>query len=198
MASPSLEAARASSPGPWGSSGLRNFAFRVAYSFLVQDGCGRCGIVYDDADEDGFLRRDGLKGQDVHAAIGEIAWQTFPSEPGRLSMRMVNSSLMGIGDLLEIDDRNARVRTKNPMPQRFNVVSAGILRPGPWLCKGSSRVGRRPETRCGKRNWVYTPAHRKASGHSDEEFLPREYEHSLEPGSSLGPGVSAGSQLVRV
>src|SRR5258707_9157449 len=56
-----------------GKLGLGDFAFCVAYSFLVEDCCGGGGIVDDHAHEDGFLRGDGLKSQDVRTAVRERA-----------------------------------------------------------------------------------------------------------------------------
>src|SRR6266851_4380913 len=92
------------------------------------------------------------------------ARQTFPSEPGRLSMRMVSSSLMGIGDLLRSQQMNSvevRRGWRTNLTTSFRLMQGNI-----------------------RENWVYTPAERKS-----ERFLrmrslsDRETNiHSFEPG----------------
>jgi hypothetical protein len=65
--------------------------------------------------------------------------QTFPSDPERLSMRMVNSLVMGMPGT-SLRAMNGR-RDESPscrMAMRLNVVGDGILRLGHGGCKGRS------------------------------------------------------------
>src|SRR6266478_414420 len=65
--------------------------------------------------------------------------QTFPSDPERLSMRMVNSLVMGMPGT-SLRAMNGR-RDESPscrMAMRLDVVGDGILRLGHGGCKGRS------------------------------------------------------------
>src|SRR6266481_4881404 len=65
--------------------------------------------------------------------------QTFPSDPERLSMRMVNSLVMGMpGTSLRAMNGRRDEPPSCRMAMRLDVVGDGILRLGHGGCKGRS------------------------------------------------------------
>src|SRR6266849_2432381 len=113
------------------------------------------------------------------------ARQTFPSDPGRLSMRTVNSLVMGmLGTSLTAMNGTRDASLPNRMAQRFDVLGARILRLGLGRTQGSVLLSGRGEHTKGL--GVYFMYSEKQTGNSDEESLARGYELSFEPGPSAG------------
>src|SRR5712691_9622611 len=111
------------------------------------------------------------------------ARQTFPSDPGRLSIRTVNSLAMGtLRTSLRAMNGTCHASLLNRMAQRFDVVGARILRLGLGLMQGSALYSARGEHTKGL--GVYFVCPEKQTGNSDEESLARGYELSFESGPS--------------
>src|SRR5712691_6449216 len=83
--------------------------------------------------------------------------QTFPSDPERLSMRMVNSLVMGMPGT-SLRAMNGR-RDESPscrMATMLDVVGEGILRLGHGGCKGlTGRAGLTAPPRKGAAKWNF-------------------------------------------
>src|SRR5712692_7574218 len=114
------------------------------------------------------------------------ARQTFPSDPGRLSMRTVNSLVIGIlRTSLTAMNGTRHASLPNRMAQRFDVLGARTLRLGLGRTQGSVWLSGRGEHTKGL--GVYFMYSEKQTGNSDEESLTPGY------GFSFGPGPSAGA-----